>query len=170
MIMVPWFRKLTLTIHITSTVGWLGAVFGYIALVIAALTTQDVQMGRVAWSAMEIIGWYVIVPLALVSFLTGLVMSLGTPWGLFRHYWILFKLLLTIVATVVLLLNMPTVSYLANVTHQTGAFNFDGLWGQLLHAGGGLVVLFLTIILSVYKPQGMTRYGKSRQSKLRKNY
>ncbi|WP_332632421.1 DUF2269 domain-containing protein [Halalkalibacter flavus] len=168
MIMVPWLRKLTLTTHITSTVGWLGAVIGYLALVIAALTKQDAQMGQVAWSAMEIIGWYVIVPLALVSLLTGLVMSLGTPWGVIRHYWVLFKLLLTVVATVVLLMNMPTVSYLTNVTHQTGNPNVDGLWGQLFHAGGGLVVLLLTTILSVYKPRGMTRYGIKKQEQLRK--
>jgi hypothetical protein len=58
---------------------------------------------------MELTGWYVIVPLAVAALLTGLVMALGTPWGLFRHYWVLISLVLTILATVVLLLHMPTV-------------------------------------------------------------
>ena len=51
---------------------------------------------------MELTGWYVIVPLCLASLVTGLVMSLGTRWGLFRHYWVLAKLLITIVAMLIL--------------------------------------------------------------------
>ena len=66
---------------------------------------------RAAYIAMELTGWFVIVPLSLASLLTGLVQSLGTTWGLFRHYWVLVKFLLTIGATIVLLLHMPTVSY-----------------------------------------------------------
>ena len=41
---------------------------------------------RGAYLAMDLIGWFVIVPLSLASLLTGLVQALGTTWGLFRHY------------------------------------------------------------------------------------
>lgn len=168
MIMTPRLRKFALTAHITSSVGWLGAVVGFLALVIAALTIQDDQTVRAAWIAMELIGWFAIVPLALASLLTGLVMSLGTPWGLFRHYWVLFKLLLTIIATVVLLLNMQTVSFLAGVATETESVDLVGMWGELLHAGVGLLVLLLITILSMYKPRGMTRYGFRKQQQQRK--
>lgn len=160
MTMTPGLRKFALTAHITSSVGWLGAVIGFLALVVAALTNQDAQTVSAFLIAMELIGWFAIVPLALTSLLTGIVMSLGTKWGLFRHYWVLFKLLLTILATIVLLLNMQTVSFLAGVTGETGSADLvNGLWGELIHAGGGLLVLLVTTVLSVYKPQGMTRYG-----------
>src|SRR5436309_6431030 len=49
---------------------------------------------------------------------TGFVMSLGTPWGLFRHYWVLISLVLTIFSAVILLLHMPTVSSLAGVARE----------------------------------------------------
>src|SRR5687768_16276697 len=94
-------RLFALTAHVTSSVGWLGAVAVFLALAVACLTSQDARMVRAAYLAMELIGWFVIVPLSLASFLSGLVQSLGTSWGVFRHYWIVAKLLMTIVATIV---------------------------------------------------------------------
>ena len=108
-------RKLALTAHVTSSVGWLGAVVAFLALSIAGLTSQDPQMVRGAYLVMELTGWVVLVPLSLASLLTGLVCSLGSIWGLFRHYWVLFKLLINVVATMVLLLYMQTLDYLADV-------------------------------------------------------
>jgi hypothetical protein len=148
MTMTPRLRKLALTAHVTFSVGWLGAVVAYLALAIAGLTSHDAQMGPAAYLAMELIGWFVIVPCALASLLTGLVQSLGTEWGLFRHYWILAKLVLTAVATVVLLVHMPTVS------------RMSGIVSEVVHAGGGLLVLLTTTTLSVYKPWGMIWYGR----------
>src|SRR5919198_5309838 len=110
MTMAPGLRKIVLTVHLTSSLGWIGAVVAYLALGVAAVTSRDAQTVRAAWIAMALTGWSVIVPLAVAALLTGLVMSLGTPWGLFRHYWVLISLALTILATAVLLLHMPTVS------------------------------------------------------------
>lgn len=165
MTMTPRLRKLVLTAHVTSSVGWLGAVVAYLALAVAALTSQDTQTVRAAWVAMELTGWYVIVPLALASLLIGIIQSLGTPWGLFRHYWVLVKFLLTVFATIILLLHMPTVSHFAGMAAETGIVSLGGhagggLRGELIHAGGGLLVLLAAVTLSIYKPWGMTRYGR----------
>ena len=108
--LTPRLRKFALTAHLTCSIGWIGAVMAYLALVIAAMTSQTSRTLQAVWIAMEVIGWYAIVPLALAALLTGLVMALGTPWGLFRHYWVLISLVLTILATVVLLVHMQTVS------------------------------------------------------------
>jgi len=70
-----------LAAHITLAVGWIGAVASYIALDVAAATSRDPQMLRAAYLAMEVIAWYVIVPLALASLLSGVIMSLGIKWG-----------------------------------------------------------------------------------------
>ena len=163
MTMTPNLRKFVLTAHVTFSVGWLGSVVAYLALAVAALTSQDAQTVRAAWIAMELTGWFVIVPLALASLLVGVVNALGTPWGLFRHYWVLFKFLLTVFATIILLLHMPTVSYFAGVAAETDSANVFGLRGELIHAGGGLLVLLVTATLSVYKPRGMTPYGWRKQ-------
>ncbi|HEX6288389.1 MAG TPA: hypothetical protein VFZ66_04320 [Herpetosiphonaceae bacterium] len=167
MTMPPGLRKLALTTHVISSVGWLGTVVAYLALAIAALSSQDAPTVRGAWIAMELTGWFAIVPLSVASLLTGLVQSLGTPWGLLRHYWVLFKLLLTVFATIVLLLHMPTVSYLAGVAAETEGAHLAGLPGELFHAGGGLLVLLVTTTLSVYKPRGLTPYGWRKQQEER---
>lgn len=167
MTMSSRLRKLMFTVHLTSSVGWIGAVVAYLTLGLSAMTSQDAQTLRAAWIAMELIGWYAIVPLALVALLTGLIMSLGTSWGLFRHYWVVITLALTILSTVVLLLHMPTVSSLADVAREPDGADLGRLGGDLFHAGGGLLVLLVITVLNVYKPRGMTPYGWRKQQEQR---
>jgi uncharacterized membrane protein len=161
MIMSPPLRKFALTTHITFSVGWIGAVAAYLALDVTVATDQDAQTLRAAYLAMGLIVQYAIVPLALASLLTGLVMSLGTKWGLFRHYWVLISLLLTVFAVVVLLVEIQTISQLATVAANPTTANDElrALPGTLLHSGLGLLVLLIITALNVYKPRGMTRYG-----------
>src|SRR5215212_9977197 len=132
MVMTPGIRKFALTMHLTCSVGWIGAVMAYLALVVAALISPDSRMLQAAWIAMELIGWYIIVPLALASLLSGLVMALGTPWGLFRHYWVLLSLVLTILANLVLLVHMQTVSDVASIAAETPNAAVSGLTGELV--------------------------------------
>jgi hypothetical protein len=171
MIMPPGLRKFALIVHVTASVGWIGAVVAFLALVVAGMTSQDAPMLHAAWIAMELTGWFAIVPLALAALLSGLVMSLGTKWGLFRHYWTLISLVLTILATVVLLGNMQTVSFFAGIaadpSADVGALR-GGLQSELLHAGVGLLVLLVIQVLNVYKPRGMTAYGWRKQREQRK--
>src|SRR5262249_16897133 len=151
----PGLRKAMLTVHLTVSVGWIGAVVAYLALGFSAVTTETTQIVRAAWTAMELIGWYVIVPLAIATLLTGLVMALGTKWGLFRHYWVLISLALTLFATVILLLHMPDVSAIADMAQEANAADLiGGLGGDLFHPGVGLVVLLVIQVLNVFKPRG----------------
>jgi hypothetical protein len=167
MILPPGLRKFVLTVHLTSSVGWIGAVVAYLALGVTSVTSQDASTVRAAWIAMELTGWLVIVPLALAALVTGVVISLGTPWGLFRHYWVLISLVLTIFATVVLVLHMPDVSALAKMAREADSAHLQGLGGDLFHAGVGLLVLLAITVLNVYKPQGLTPYGWRKQQEQR---
>jgi hypothetical protein len=158
--MTPRLRKFALTAHVTSSVGWLGAVAGFLALAVAGLTSHDAQMVRAAYLTLELIGWFVLVPLSLASLLTGLVMSLGTTWGLFRHYWVLFKLLISVFATIILLIYMGTFSYMASVAADPSAdLGVVRNASPTLHAALALLVLLVATVLAVYKPRGMTPYG-----------
>ena len=164
--MSPGLRKLALTAHVTASVGWLGAVAAFLALALAGLRSANAQTVRAACIAMELIGWFVVVPLSFASLLTGLVQSLGTTWGLFRHYWVLVKLVMTVLATLVLLIHMRPISYVAGVAATTtlSAGDLRGLRAQLVaDAGAALAVLLVTTTLSVYKPRGVTRYGWRKQ-------
>ncbi len=165
MTMPPRLRKLVLTAHITTSVGWLGAVIAYIALDLIAVTGREIRTVSAAYVAMDAVVSRVIAPLALVSVVIGVINALGTPWGLFRHYWVLAKLLLTLVATVVLLTEMRVVSKVAD--RAASGLDPRELPGSLPHSVGGLVVLLAATILSIYKPRGMTRYGWRKQHEQR---
>ncbi|TLS50025.1 DUF2269 domain-containing protein [Paenibacillus antri] len=167
--MKPGLRKLALTAHITFSVGWIGGVVAYLALVVTTQTSQDAQTVRAAFIAMEPIARFALVPLSAASLVTGLIMSLGTPWGLFRHYWVITKLMLTVVAFKVLLSQLEPISYLASAAADpTTDLGRLGGWGQFLHPGGGLLLLLVIMTLSTYKPRGMTRYGWRKQQEQRK--
>lgn len=166
MTMTPSLRKFALTAHVTFSVGWLGAVAVFLALAVTALTSGDVQMVRAACLAMGLTAWFVILPLSVASPLTGIIQSLGTHWGLFRHYWVAVKFLITIPATLLLLLHMLPINRLADAAAKPAWSGGDLLGLRMQLAGNSvaaLAVLIVATALSVYKPQGMTRYGQHKQ-------
>jgi uncharacterized membrane protein len=159
-------RKLALTAHVTFSVGWLGAVAAFLALAITGLTTENAEKARAAYLAMELTASFVIVPFCLASLLTGLIQSLGTAWGLFRHYWVLAKFIITVLSTLILLLHMRPIRYMAGIAAEAALSGTDHrqLRIQLVaDAGAALVALLVATTLSVYKPRGLTRYGWRKQ-------
>ena len=164
--MTPGVRKLALTTHVTSSIGWLGSIATFLALAIAGLVSLEPETVRAAYVATHLATWYVIVPFCFASFTTGVIEALGTPWGLFRHYWVLTKLLLTVLATILLLVHTRPIDQLAAVAVQAplASTNLRHLQIQLVgDASAALFVLFVTTTLSIYKPWGMTPYGISCQ-------
>ena len=162
MTMPPGIRQLVLTAHVACSVGWLGAVAAFVALALAGLLSDDVELVRGVYLAMEVTGWVVLVPLALASLLTGLLQSLGTTWGLFRHYWVVFKLAINVAATAVLFAYTQTLEQFAdNARAATTPADVEALRSPspLLHSLAALVLLFLATTLGVYKPRGLTPYG-----------
>src|SRR5687767_478699 len=113
--MSPGLRKFALTVHLAVSIGWIGAVAAYLTLDITVATSEDAQSLRAAWIGMGSIASRAIVPLAIATLLTGLVMSLGTKWGLFRHWWVLISFLLTTFAAIVLLSESGHIAHAAAV-------------------------------------------------------
>jgi len=167
MTMKPYLRKFALTAHITTSVGWLGAVACFFALAIAALLSEDAQLVRGTYLAMALTGSYVIVPLCLTSLLTGLIQSLGTRWGLFQYYWVVTKFLLTLVSALILFGFTLTFGDLGNLAANT-TLSIDELHNlqqsPVLHSGGGLLMLLAITTLSVYKPWSKTPYGRRKHN------
>ncbi len=162
MVLTPHVRKLALTAHVTSSVGWVGALAVFFAHSLATLLSKDEQVVRAASLAMGLTAWLVIMPLSIAAVLTGLIQALGTAWGVARHYWVLFKLVLTALATGVLLLKLQPISDLATAAGQVGFSIADtaALRTSLtVHAAGGLVILMAALCLAIYKPAGEIRRG-----------
>ena len=161
MIMTPRLRKFALTAHVTASVGWLGAAIAFLAIAVVGLTSRNAQTVRGAYLVMEPAAWFTLVPLAFASLLTGVVSSLGTRWGLFRHYWVIFKLLISVFATIILLIYMGTFRLMAGVASDPGAdLGVVRNPSPVVHASLALLLLLAATVLGVYKPWGMTRYGR----------
>jgi len=172
--MTPNLRKLNLTVHVSSSVGWMGAVVSFLALSIAALSSNNAEIVRSAYLAMNLIGQFVIVPLALIAFASGVIQAVGTDWGLFKYFWVLTKFILTIGATILLLLHQFTaVSGAALRVSMTapGSFPDVGRFEPqlVIDAALAVAVLVLTTVLSVYKPWDRTAYGLRGQEALTEN-
>ncbi|MFI5615578.1 DUF2269 domain-containing protein [Amycolatopsis sp. NPDC051903] len=161
--MSPLVRKVALTAHVTTSVGWLGAVGTFLALAVTGVASGDGELVRGVYLAAEVTAWLVIVPLSVASLLSGLVQALGTPWGLVRHYWVLVKLALTVVATVLLLVHTRVVDQVAEAAAARALSGTDlaGMRTELVvDAALAVVVLVITAALSVLKPRGVTGYGR----------
>jgi hypothetical protein len=159
-----WARKASLTLHVAASVGWLGAVLVYLALGVAAVVSNDTALVAAVYLAMSWAAWVALVPLALATLVTGVVQSLVSPWGLLRHYWVAVKLVLTFVATAVLLAYTQTLSTFADVAARVplsaGDLGVLRSPSVIVHAVGALVMLLGALVLAVYKPRGLTRHGQ----------
>ena len=159
-------RRLLLTLHVLGSVGWFGAILAFLALAITGVASSDAGTVRAVYVAMDPVGSFALVPLARVSLLTGLVQSCVSPWGLLRHYWVIVKLVLNLLALAVLLLYTRTLS---DLREQAGAVGFraDDLGGPrfspLVHAVLALVLLAVATVLAVFKPRGTTRFAARRR-------
>jgi hypothetical protein len=167
--LTPRLRRFALTAHVACSVGWLGAVAAFVALAVVGLTSEDAGTVRGVYLVMEPAAWLILVPLAFASLLTGLMQALSTTWGLFRHYWVVFKLLINVSATAVLLVYMDTFDSMAGVAANPDA-GLDRVRNvsPLLHAALALLLLLVATTLAVYKPHGLTPYGQRKERERRR--
>lgn len=158
-------RRATLVVHVIAAAGWLGLTLGLLALASAAITTDSASVTEAAARSMKIFADWLVLPLALLTLLSGLLLSLGTPWGLARHRWVYTKFWLTLATTAASAFalrpgindTVATVSAGAPVTDPTGL-----IAGPIVSLSA---YLFMTVI-SVLKPWGLTRRGQKRRGQI----
>ena len=160
MVLGPQARKAALTAHVTASVGWVGVVVLYLVLAAIGVASDDVETVRAVYVAMDVAGPTVLMPFALATLITGLVQSWGTPWGVLRHYWVVVKLVITVVATGVLIAYLGTLDQLAVTATETGVpLEHMQSSSPILHSAAALLLLLGATTLSVFKPKGLTRRG-----------
>lgn len=157
-------RKAGLTLHVVSSVGWLGAVLVYLALGIAAITSDDTALVAAVYLVLDWAAWAGLVPLAVATPVTGVAQSLISSWRLWRSDWVVVNLGITAVATVVLVLYIQTLETFAGVAEQDPLSTADLALlrspSVVVHSAGALVLLGISVVLAVYKPAGLTRRGQ----------
>lgn len=166
--MTPPVRKLALTAHIVFSIGWFGAASAVLILAVAGFTSENTSVVSAAYVGTELIWRFAILPFSSAALLTGLIQAVGTPWGLFRHYWVLIKFLITLGALLLLFLHthsllpalLPTDAVASQIAHHHAGMPPRA--HLVVAASGTLLLLLATAALSVYKPWGKTPYGRPR--------
>lgn len=152
-------RRATLVVHVAASAGWLGLTLGLVALASAAITTDSHPAVEASVRAMKVFTDWLVIPLALLTLLSGLLLSLGTPWGLARHRWVYTKFWLTLATTVASTFALrPGVddTAAAVAAGEPLASSTDLIAGPLVSLSA---YLFMTVV-SVLKPWGPTRRGR----------
>jgi hypothetical protein len=161
MLMTPSQRRTALVAHVVCSVGWLGAVAAFLVLSITALRDDSRSVVVACYLAMDVVGRYVIVPMSVLTLASGLLQSLGTVWGLFRHYWVVAKLGLTVLATIGLLVHQYTLVAAAAARASSVAVPDAELdrfgWMLARDASLAILVLLAAAVLSIFKPWGPIR-------------
>jgi hypothetical protein len=148
-------RRALLVLHVLSSVAWFGLAVFVLFLLLVARSTGDPAYARALYRAVETSIW-LSVPMAAVSGLTGLVLGLGTPWGVATHWWVVLKEIAFVPLVVTdFLVIAPSAHDLAR----------GGSGGFLEPAIGHCVVLALATIVSIVKPFGRTPHGRRVRSK-----
>lgn len=166
----PAIRRGVLTVHLTASLGWLGSVAAYLVLAVAGLNSSDPMLVRGSYIAADLIMWWMIVPLSFGALITGIVVALATPWGLFRHYWVVATLVLNVLSIIPLLQHAQGTGRVARVAaiKALSATDLSGPRDELVTtAAAALGMLLVAMALNVYKPRGLTRWGWRKQRERR---
>jgi hypothetical protein len=160
-------RRATLVVHVAASASWLGLTLGLLALAVTAITTGSAVTAEASVRAMQLFADWLLLPAAFLTLLTGLLLSLGTPWGLARHRWVYVKFwltLATITATAFAL--RPGLGATVTAVTETGSVpdTTDLVMGPVVSLSA---YVFMTVI-SILKPWGLTRRGRKLRASTRR--
>ena len=155
-------RKLVLTLHVGSSVGWLGAAIAMTVLLVAGLVTGNPALRHSAFTFMHVYDLAVMIPLGYLALITGVLLSVGTNWGLLKHWWIVVKLVLTV--AVLVFAGVFTSGWVLEAVARTARdpmADLDMLAVQLVaNVAAFNIVFWMNTTISVFKPWGPTPRGE----------
>jgi hypothetical protein len=151
-------RSSLLTVHVAASAGWLGLDGALVVLEVIGLNSADPALRTGISVAMTAIACWVLIPLVVASLCTGLVLGLGTSWGLARHWWLVAKSgIAAVLAATGVALMLPRLS-------QVFAGEGEPIQLRMLALRSfALVLLLIATGISVVKPWGKTRLSWSRK-------
>lgn len=151
-------RRFVVVVHSVSSSVWLGLTAGLLALGVKAYTSQSPDIATFAYRAMDVFGDYVLIPVSLATLISGVVLSLGTPWGLIRYKWVAWKFVLTLITVGLVCFSLaPGLSENADMA-MAGRPVIDVNLIVIPTVASSAYVFMLA--LSILKPWGPTPHGR----------
>ncbi|MBB6634236.1 hypothetical protein [Cohnella thailandensis] len=165
-------KQLVVAIHVIAVASWIGGTLGMILLAVYLQSAANGEQLAYTLSSMEVIDENLLKYPALLTLLTGILLSLWTQWGLVKHYWIVIKLALTVITILlgIFFLDNWTASLadlIADMEFATlQSQTFQSTWlSILIMACFNLFCLLLMVFITYYKPFGRIKKGKGKDRK-----
>ncbi|WP_419994956.1 hypothetical protein [Streptomyces boninensis] len=158
--MRPATRKLVLTLHVIASVGLLGEVWALTSLNVYVTTSADADMAHTAYELMTVLTYTGGIPLSLTALATGVLLGLGTKWGVLRHVWTAGKLLLNLSVIIIgAALFQPEALAAA---YENDTLTSGQQWRNVTAVTVQLIMLLTATALTIYKPKGRLLGGARR--------
>lgn len=162
----PWrlgarTRKGFLLVHILSAGAWVGIDIVIGVLVATALLADEARTTALAYQALGLFAVWPMFITGVVCLASGIVLGLGTRYGLVRYWWVLVKLVLNVVLVTLVFFALPggvaaAVAYgegLASGGPNLPAAPSDIVFPPVVSS----TALLIAFLLAVYKPWGRVR-------------
>ncbi|MEV0847225.1 DUF2269 domain-containing protein [Streptomyces sp. NPDC049954] len=150
-------RRVWLVVHVVTSVGWLGLTLGLLALGINGLSGPPDQV-HASYLAMALFTDWLLPVISLASLISGVLLALGTPWGLLRHRWVAVKFWVSIAATTASLFALRVI--VDHAADQAATPGYHGPHALVTGPSVALAAYLLNTVLSVVKPWGLTARGR----------
>lgn len=153
-------RKAFLVLHISSISAWIGIDVAMGVLVYTAMTTDTPHTAAISYQALNLFVTWPLVVAGVLSLVTGVVLGLGSKYGLVRYWWVGVKLVMNLVLVgLVLFLLRPGLTEAATYGRELAAGQPAGPEPDSLPFPPivSLTALTIAVVLSVYKPWGRIR-------------
>ena len=164
----PKNRSWVKAAHVASMGAWVGASFSMNILILASSPSSGEGLYATN-SALKLIDDFILIPSAIISLLTGLLISWLTPWGFFKWRWITLKWILTI--GVILLGTFGLGPWVNGMTELSAADRltvlqnptYDNYRQMLRFFSSPILLMLITMVLvSVIKPWGRSKSEAAR--------
>lgn len=153
-------RRAVLITHIASAGAWLGVDVAMAVLIVSAMTTDDAGTLEFTLQALELVSIWPLLACGLLCLVSGMVLGLGSKWGLVRYWWVAVKLVLNLVLTALVLValrgEVTAQADLARRAASGEAVTYD-LSNLIFPPTVSPTLLLVAIALSVIKPWGRVR-------------
>jgi hypothetical protein len=158
----PRARKSILVVHIASAGAWLGIDVVMAVIILTAVRGDDATRA-LCYQSLELFTGWPLITTGLVCLASGVVLGLGTPFGLVRYWWVVIKVVINVVFVALVPIALrPEVLEKAEQGRQfmaglPAALTIGDLVYPPIVSPAGLII---ATILAVFKPWGLIRKGR----------
>lgn len=154
-------RRWLLLLHLLFCAIMFGGAMVFLILSITAVSTNDESILKACYISMHMLAKTSVRASAIGALVTGVLLSVLTQWGLFKHYWIIAKEGLTILAIIAGPIGM--VSWTLKAVTLTTADGLNALQDPEFIVNSGQMWIGITLqissivamfAISIFKPWG----------------